>query len=145
VALITNEAKACAVWNQRAAPRPELPVLWDYHVVAFARGDRWMAWDADSLLEMPVPADEYLRQTFLPVPAELMPRFRVLDGADYAAAFSSDRAHMRNPDGSYREPPPPWPPIVKPGRPSFTAWLDLEAPGPGEVMDLPALAARLRG
>lgn len=33
VVFVSNERRACAVFDQRAAATPSAPVVWDYHVV----------------------------------------------------------------------------------------------------------------
>lgn len=41
--------------------------------------------------------------------------FRVIPAEQYLAEFSSDRRHMRRPDGTWIKPPPPYPPIQSSG------------------------------
>src|SRR4051812_43112227 len=33
VVFISNAAAQCAMWHQRACPKPGWPILWDYHVI----------------------------------------------------------------------------------------------------------------
>lgn len=41
--------------------------------------------------------------------------FRVISAEQYLTEFSSDRRHMRRPDGTWIKPPPPYPPIQSSG------------------------------
>jgi hypothetical protein len=140
VALVTNAARTVALWHQRAASVQ--PVVWDYHVLLFAgRGAAARAWDLDSTLGAPIDAADYLARSFRPCAIDLQPRFRVLAGASYRDALASDRRHMRAEDGSWRAPPPSWPTIGH-GH-TLDRLLDLDAPTPGEIVDLAGLRARL--
>jgi hypothetical protein len=143
VAVISSESGAVRVRHQRAAGGDA--VDWDYHVIAFARerGAAWEAWDLDSTFGCPAPARDYLDATFAPpIPDELAPRFRFIAAADYLARFSSDRSHMRARDGSWLQPPPPWPAIVN-GPTNLRQLIDPQWRGLGEVLDLAQLRARL--
>lgn len=112
VAIVTNAARMVALWHQRAATQPGAPVVWDYHVLLFAKDDGgWSTWDLDTTLGMPVPAQRWLDATFLEVLPRLTPRFQLLSARDYAERFASDRRHMRDEHGQWLQPPPPWPPI----------------------------------
>lgn len=144
VVFISNEGRACAMWNQRAAGPPGKAILWDYHVVVLAQGP-WEIWDLDTHLGLPVPALEYLARSFRPdIPEEYLPRFRAIDAETFARSFASDRSHMRLPSGRYKRAPPPWPMIGVPDRASnLMRFVDMEAPFLGEVMDLAALARRV--
>lgn len=150
VALVTNPDRTCVLWNQRAAGPPGAHIVWDYHVIALARDPggaaRWQVLDLDTHLGLPVDLADYAAATFAPpgrLPAQFEPRFRLIPDEDWLARFSSDRAHMRTPDGGWQKPPPPWPPIHTPGAPNFLAWLDEDAPGPGRWRSLFALLAEL--
>lgn len=138
--LITNSSQQVALWQQRLVP-PGEAVIWDYHVVALTRAaGAVQVWDRDSRLPLPSPLANYLRRTFLPLGAvarELAPRFRLVPAADYLAQFASDRSHMRAADGSWLQPPPPWPPLGQ-GH-TLDRFLDLAQAGPGLVLDLPGL------
>lgn len=105
-------AIGAAMWHQRAAARPELPIVWDYHVFLFARLDApspWQCWDLDTALPLPCDVATYLRLSFRShLHAGV---FRVMSAADYRLHLASDRSHMRDQRGHYRQPPPPWPPI----------------------------------
>jgi hypothetical protein len=143
VAVIASDSGAVRVRHQRAADGDA--VDWDYHVIAFARetGTAWQAWDLDSTLGCPMPAREYLDAAFAPpIPDGLAPRFRLIEAKDYLARFSSDRSHMRARDGSWLQPPPPWPAIVN-GPSILKQLIDPRWRGIGEVVDLDELRTRL--
>ena len=64
VLIISNALRACAFWEQRAAPRPGVPMFWDYHVVLVMRDGASFVWDLDTTLGFPVSARTYLDRTF---------------------------------------------------------------------------------
>jgi len=104
-------------------------VIWDYHVVLLAESvGGWEVWDPDTTLAVPASLQTYLDGTFLSSVLEtsafvdLAPRFRMIEAARYRKEFSSDRAHMRTPDGRWQQPPPPWEPVIRHGAASFLRW-----------------------
>ena len=118
-------------------------MLWDYHVVlAVFEGAGAVVWDLDCALGAPLPAERWLDAS-LPagMPAEVRPRFRVLDAREYVRVLSSDRSHMRTTDGGWLAPAPPWAPIGS-GLPTLGRLVDLEDPFDGTVLDVAALRAR---
>jgi hypothetical protein len=145
IVLISNPTRSVALWSQRAAPVGE-PMAWDYHLILLApAGERWEVWDLDTRLGAPRDFDEYAGLTFAEpgaLPPRWEPRFRVIDGGEFLARFSSDRSHMRGPRGGWRRPPPTWPPIVVEGEPHFFAWLDEGGAGPGQWESLRRFAER---
>ena len=148
VLLVTNPDRRTVLFQQRAAD-PGQPIVWDYHVILLSLSDdgTWLVWDLDTRLAMPLPFPDYAALTFAPpgvLAPSFEPRFRVIDGGDWLAGFSSDRSHMRKKNGLYRAPPPPWPVIVVPGAPSFLSWLDEDAAGPGQWMSLRQLLTRFQ-
>lgn len=146
VAVIMGGDGHVAVWGQRAAGRAGAPILWDYHVVLLVRGDAWMAWDLDSLLPLPTPAAAWLAASFPAqdrVPAGLRPLFRLMAAADYVAHLATDRAHMRDRHGRWREPPPPWPAPGDGRPPTLGSLIDPYRPAPGAVLDLAGMARAL--
>lgn len=135
VAIITNEARKVAVWQQRAGQDDEGLVVWDYHVILIAgRGEGARVWDLDSRLGAPVPFADYLVETFRDSPKLFAPRFRLIEADEYRAKMSSDRRHMRDDRGEFMKPAPSWP-CIGSGH-SLPALLDLNAPEPGRVMGL---------
>jgi hypothetical protein len=145
VAVITNPTRSCAVWSQRAAAGAGEPVVWDYHVVlARPVEGAWEVWDLDSTLGAPVSAGRWVEASFpRRVGARYAPRFRVLEAAAYWAGFWSDRSHMRLPDGTYQQPPPPWDAPLPEGRAlPLSRLLDLRDPVGGVVLGLEGLRAR---
>lgn len=142
VAVVTNADRRVALLHQRASPRPDGLVVWDYHVLLFSQeGEAWLAWDLDTTLGFPVSAREYLARTFPPAPDPTwQPRFRIVDRDAYVREFGSDRSHMRGPDDEWLQPPPPWPAIGR-GR-SLPRLLDLADASAGQWLDIDALQRR---
>lgn len=145
--VITNRERQVAMWAQRAALVPGTPVVWDYHVVAVAKGDEGFdVFDLDCTEGCPLPFARWRYVSFdvaRELPAELTPLFRVVDAREYRARFSSDRAHMRGPDGALLQQPPPWAPILPAGEaPNLHRFLDVDTPFLGDVLDLAALTRR---
>jgi hypothetical protein len=143
VVFVTNAHRHCALLFQRAAHAKTAPVIWDYHVFVVAKADaaQWDVWDPDTLLGCPVLLRIYLEKTFAmrSIP-RFAPRFRVVAGAEYVRTFSSDRRHMRNDDGAWQQPPPPWGAIVREGIGSnLETFLDVNRV---DAMDLGAFAER---
>lgn len=145
VAVVTNPRRAVAMWFQRASELPGQPLLWDYHVIMFARTGRGNVevWDLDTLLGLPVPAGRYLDASFEAgtTPEELRPHFRLMAAPEYRNSFASDRRHMKGADGTWLAPPPPWSAIGR-GH-SLPEMIDLGARGPGQVLDLGGLRREL--
>jgi len=141
---IRGRDEVCVMWHQRAAEAPGEPVFWDYHVVVLVKRP-WEIYDLDTTLGCPVAAKTYLRRSFRPelaLPPELGPRFRLVDAASLASTFVSDRSHMRGPDGTYREPQPPWPAIGS-GSSTLARFLAHDDAIAGEELGLPALLRRV--
>lgn len=147
VVFISNDRRRVALFHQRAGDDEVFVLTWDYHVILLARspGEPWETWDLGSTLGAPVPAGDYLRRTFeeRALPPIFAPRFRVVEGAEFLATFSSDRAHMRRRNGSFTRPPPPWPAIDRGGAPNLLRFVDTRAVFVGEVMDLAGLRASI--
>lgn len=142
--VISNATRTVAVAHQRAAASPELPVVWDYHVVLAARSVRgWVIWDPDCTLGMPLPLERWRLESFGSpgFPEPYAPRFRVIEAGLYRRTLATDRSHMRDEAGHYRVPPPPWPPIGE--GTNLMRLVDVDAPGVGEVVGLAELSSAL--
>ncbi len=142
---ISNASRCCAIAQQRVAPADAV-VAWDYHVVMLLETDTTEIWDLDSRLGAPLPLEEYLVRSFLPLQphcAHLAPQFRLVPAAELLAIFASDRRHMRDADGSWQHPPPEWPaPTVEGQAHNLMRFVDLRDDIAGEVLDLEALRTR---
>ena len=102
---LTKRYVQVALWNQKAARRPDGVVIWDYHVILILKplpahiaidGSDHRSWvyDLDSTLCTPCPMVEYLHRTFLPTPEEFQSSFRVIPVDLFLKYFASDRRHM---------------------------------------------------
>ena len=157
VLFVANRDRRVAMWGQRLSTDPELPVVWDYHVVLLVRQfaqpgwgqPGWELWDLDAAIPPPRPALTWLDDCFRGagvVPPQFEPQFRVVPASAFRRHFRSDRSHMRAPDGGWLQPPPDWPAIL--GEPfegdgegsNLDRFLDVEDPAfLGEVFDLRGL------
>jgi hypothetical protein len=149
VVVITNAARRCLLCGQRAAGAAGL-VVWDYHVVLVTEASPIApaeVWDLDSELGMPLALERYLDATFgAPAPAELAPRFRIVEAEAFLARFATDRSHMRDAAGGWLHAPPPWPPPQAPGEAmNLPRYLDLADPIAPPSVDLPGLRRRFAG
>lgn len=148
VLVVSNAIRGIAMWAQRAAAQPGLPIAWDYHVVLLVRdGAKSEIWDLDSALGAPVSATAWLEQSFLELPAAarvLAPVFRVVRAEDYRRQFGSDRSHMLDEQGCLRQPPPSWARIGE-GVGNLDRFVDMDDGFMGEVMDLAELREWLSG
>jgi hypothetical protein len=149
VVFISNVHRSVACWSQRAAA-PGEAVIWDYHVVLLTVSAAGATIDdPDCTAGESLPFAAWCHATFPrgdAVPDDLRPRFRVAPAAWYLDDFTSDRSHMRGPDGAWLALPPPWAP-PRPGRlgaPTHTlpAWWDVtqEDPARGFTCDLTQLS-----
>ena len=126
--------------EQRAGGERGL-VWWDYHCIGLDHAHR--IWDLDSLLALPVAAEDWLARTFQHVdemPEAMRPYFRLVPAEQYHKLFASDRRHMRAEDGGWLHAPPPWPCI---GAGSNLDWhRNITDPdGPGVLYDLAGFSA----
>lgn len=143
VVFITSEAGRVPILEQRAAAPGRL-IGWDYHVIVVDGQGR--VWDLDTRLPLPVRGLTWLDRSFTLAtrfPETYAPRFRCVPAGDYRRDFASDRSHMREGQGRWLKPPPPWPAIGRGMR--LPAYLDPAAPEPGALRDLHSAQAWLAG
>ena len=139
VVFVSNLNRCCRLFYQRAAVAAETPVYWDYHVILLRKTGRCEVWDPDSTLALPTNVTDYMAATFgesPEAPAETAPMFRVIDADEFVAVFASDRSHMRDGAGDWRQPPPPWPPIGRAGANNLDEMIDMRRDYVGAVLDL---------
>ncbi|XP_063755543.1 protein N-terminal glutamine amidohydrolase isoform X2 [Eleginops maclovinus] len=111
------------VRRERAAQLEDMFVVFisnekrtDYHVVLLQTGCRSssVVYDLDSELPFPCSlqlyAAEALRSDCGIIPAYHR-KLRVVPAQSFLSNFASDRSHMKDSDGSWKMPPPPYPPI----------------------------------
>ncbi|CAB3364355.1 protein N-terminal glutamine amidohydrolase [Cloeon dipterum] len=143
VVFVSNEARMVPLWRQKAGREEEKLVFWDYHVILLYQPDeRCVVYDLDSQLPFPTYFHKYVTETFR-TDQILKPAyyryFRVLPASVYLQTFSSDRSHMRRPDGSWSKPPPSWP-LVQTGGPdkmNLDSFISMDTrKGCGEVFSL---------
>lgn len=151
VVFISNPLRCVPLWFQQAAPSPQEPVFWDYHVILLRAHDTgWMVWDFDTLLGLPLSIDTYLAQTFIltaQLEARFAPFFRVIEPKAFVAEFASDRSHMQDELGAWLKPPPPWEaPINETGETmNLMQFVEMEQGFVGDVLSLEALRAQFGG
>ena len=138
---ITNAHRSVALWSQRASARPDGLIMWDYHVVAIGTVDgRPTVLDPDCVAGPRLSLARWSDSTFPyagALPADVEPRFRVVVARDLFTHFRTDRSHMRDANGDWLQPPPPWEPLAQTS--NLSSYLDVDDSGPGPVMDLHAL------
>jgi len=142
---ITNSARSCLLFHQRAGG-PHGQVVWDYHViVAASSGSHIEVYDLDTTLDFPVLLPDYVAHTFTEVaswPDIYRPRFKVVPAEDALRRFASDRRHMRRTDGSWQASPPPWPTIQGADAPhNLDRWLDVDERAQDDVYDVHTIAS----
>ncbi|XP_059206585.1 protein N-terminal glutamine amidohydrolase isoform X2 [Centropristis striata] len=113
VVFISNDSRTVPLWKQKSG-RGDQP---DYHVVLLQLGptsSSSVVYDLDSELPFPCSLELYATQA-LRSDRHINPAYhrklRVVPADSFLSSFASDRSHMRNADGSWRMPPPPYPPI----------------------------------
>lgn len=110
VLFVLNPAGAVLFFEQRVAAAGA-PMVWDYHVVTLAAG---RVLDPDCRAGSDLALGDWLAASFPylgdpdPTLDAWRPGFRPVALADALERFSSDRRHMRGPDGTWLQPPPPW-------------------------------------
>ncbi|XP_047277879.1 protein N-terminal glutamine amidohydrolase isoform X2 [Homo sapiens] len=101
------------IWKQQARPG-DGPVIWDYHVVLLhvSSGGQNFIYDLDTVLPFPCLFDTYVEDAFKSdddIHPQFRRKFRVIRADSYLKNFASDRSHMKDSSGNWREPPPPYP------------------------------------
>ncbi|XP_037651778.1 protein N-terminal glutamine amidohydrolase [Sebastes umbrosus] len=115
VVFISNENRMVPLWKQKSG-RGDQPVIWDYHVVLLQvrLQSSSLVYDLDSELSFPCSLKLYAGQG-LRSDRNIKPAYhrklRVVPAESFLLNFASDRSHMKNSDGSWKMPPPPYPPI----------------------------------
>ena len=110
---VSNKKQVVPLWRQKAGKDEEKLVIWDYHVIFIYKPDeRCLVFDLDSDLPFPTHFGKYVTETFR-TDAILNPEyhrfFRVVPAPVFLSKFSSDRRHMKKPDGSWMKSPPNYP------------------------------------
>ncbi|XP_042529171.1 protein N-terminal glutamine amidohydrolase isoform X1 [Dipodomys spectabilis] len=110
---ISNEKKMIPIWKQQARPGNG-PVIWDYHVVLLhtSSGGQSFIYDLDTVLPFPCPFHTYVEDALKSdddIHPQFRRKFRVIRADSYLKNFASDRSHMKDSSGNWREPPPPYP------------------------------------
>jgi len=135
---VTNTNRTVACWAQRACQEPDIPVVWDYHVVLLQRQENLAEiHDPDCLAGSPLAAADWLAATFPKrslVRSDYQPAFRVVEEHLFLAHFASDRSHMRGASGEWLAPIPAWDPPNAPAH-NLDRWLDLAPGGHGTILD----------
>ncbi|XP_058687214.1 protein N-terminal glutamine amidohydrolase isoform X8 [Poecile atricapillus] len=86
----------------------------DYHVILLhvTSGEQNFIYDLDTVLPFPCPFDVYSVEAFR-LDDSLRPEFhrkiRMIRADLYLKTFASDRSHMKDADGKWQKPPPPYP------------------------------------
>ncbi|XP_029651177.1 protein N-terminal glutamine amidohydrolase isoform X1 [Octopus sinensis] len=112
VVFISNEDRAVPIWHQKIG-KPDEPVVWDYHVIFLWRleGESYV-YDLDSSLPFPCKLEMYINEA-IKTDDILQPQyhrfFRVIDAKIYLRHFASNRKHMLDSTGAWRQEPPPYP------------------------------------
>lgn len=114
---ISNERRMIPIWKQKSSDGKK-PVIWDYHVVllheSVERGECFL-YDLDTVLPFPCPlrvyANEALR-TDQGIKRDFWRKLRVIPADSFLHMFASDRSHMKEADGTWRMPLPPYPCIA---------------------------------
>ncbi|XP_015472493.1 protein N-terminal glutamine amidohydrolase isoform X3 [Parus major] len=92
---ISNDRRMIPLWKQKSGHGDE-PVVWDYHVILLhvTSGEQNFIYDLDTVLPFPCPFDMYSVEAFR-LDDSLRPEFH--------------RSHMKDADGKWQKPPPPYP------------------------------------
>uniref|UniRef100_A0A1A7YPB5 Protein N-terminal glutamine amidohydrolase n=2 Tax=Iconisemion striatum TaxID=60296 RepID=A0A1A7YPB5_9TELE len=115
VVFISNDNRMVPLWKQKSG-RADHPVIWDYHVILLHvdTQSEVLVYDLDSELSFPCSLRLYGTQALRSdrhIKPEYHRKLRVIPAESFLLNFASDRSHMRNPDGSWKMPPPSYPPL----------------------------------
>ncbi|XP_069051007.1 protein N-terminal glutamine amidohydrolase [Lepisosteus oculatus] len=115
---ISNERKMVPIWKQKSS-QGDKPVIWDYHVILLheSREGQTYIYDLDTVLTYPCPFAVYARDALQSddfIKPAFRRKLRVVPAELYLKNFASDRSHMRDANGAWRVPPPPYPCIETP-------------------------------
>ncbi|XP_064501646.1 protein N-terminal glutamine amidohydrolase isoform X1 [Pseudopipra pipra] len=116
---ISNDRRMIPLWKQKSGHGDE-PVVWDYHVILLhvPNGEQNFIYDLDTVLPFPCPFDVYSLEAFR-LDDSLRPEFhrkiRMVRADLYLKTFASDRSHMKDANGKWQKPPPPYPCIETAG------------------------------
>ncbi|XP_029942504.1 protein N-terminal glutamine amidohydrolase [Salarias fasciatus] len=148
---ISNDNRTVPLWKQKSG-RTGQPVIWDYHVVLLqtGSGSESLIYDLDSELPFPCSLDRYIHQALRSdraIRPEYHRKLRVVPADVFLSTFASDRSHMRNGDGSWKMPPPPYPPIsTAESHMNLDDFISMDpAAGGGTVFSLDGFVLRFSG
>ncbi|XP_029370341.1 protein N-terminal glutamine amidohydrolase isoform X1 [Echeneis naucrates] len=113
--VLLNVFHQVPLWRQKSG-HGDRPVIWDYHVILLQAGfhSDSLVYDLDSELSFPCSLKLYATEALRSdcnIRSEYHRRLRVIPAESFMLNFASDRSHMKTSDGSWRMPPPPYPPI----------------------------------
>ncbi|KAJ8273121.1 hypothetical protein GJAV_G00097680 [Gymnothorax javanicus] len=115
---ISNERRMIPIWKQKSS-HGDQPVIWDYHVILLHQGPvaQSCIYDLDTTLPYPCQFNVYMNEAFRSedfIKPAFRRKFRVVPADTYLKNFASDRSHMKDVNGAWRMPPPPYPCIETP-------------------------------
>ncbi|XP_061597714.1 protein N-terminal glutamine amidohydrolase [Cololabis saira] len=113
VLFISNDKRMVPLWKQKSG-RGDQPVIWDYHVILLHVDlqSESSIYDLDTVLSFPCSLKLYAAQAFRSdrnIRPEYHRKLRVVPADSFLLNFASDRSHMKNSDGTWKMPPPPYP------------------------------------
>lgn len=136
VVFISNHERCCPMLYQKASRDPSnMPCNWDYHVILLHTTNTLLkrgkskkevkVLDIDSVLPYPCTLEQYAQSSFDEVQfpnddtrRRFQPMFRVVRADYYLEHFTSDRSHMKRPDGTWMASPPTYDCIASSSSPS---------------------------
>ncbi|KAL1512509.1 hypothetical protein ABEB36_002091 [Hypothenemus hampei] len=149
VVFISNQSRTVPLWRQRAGNNEDRLVIWDYHVIFLYQPepDKCLVYDLDSELPFPTYVHKYVTETFRTdhiLKPDYFRYFRVVPAGEFIKEFSSDRRHMRRPDGSWIKPPPNYPAIANSSSiHNLEDYIQMDiGKGPGQVLNLTQFVQR---